>query len=152
MHHRDTVQAFTEAAESFNRAAVTRLPETLDQLLEIAQPAVGQRWLDAACGPGVVSRALAPMVGEVVGVDVTPAMLEVARREASAAGIGNVRFAAGDLTDLDLPDAAFDGALCRFARALAERPEQARRFAVEGDRVLIHMWMGRWRRGGRGGA
>jgi len=72
MHNRDIVRTFTQTAESFNAAAVTRLPETLGMLLELAQPTSAQRWLDAACGPGIVSRALAPLVGDVVGVDRTP--------------------------------------------------------------------------------
>jgi SAM-dependent methyltransferase len=114
--HRDAnVRAFTQQSESFGGAAVTRMPETLDMLLGLAAPAAGERWLDAACGPGVVSRALAPLVGEVLGVDATPAMVEVARREAAADGAGNARFAVGDAERLDLPDGAFDGALCRFA-------------------------------------
>jgi SAM-dependent methyltransferase len=128
MHREENVRAFTEQAESFHAAAVTRLPETLDMLLELAAPARGERWLDAACGPGVVARALAPLTGDVLGVDATPAMVELARREATREGVANVRFDVGDIEALDVPDGAFDGALCRFAfhhlavpgRALAE--------------------------------
>src|SRR5947209_20054123 len=98
MHNRDIVRTFTQTAESFNAAAVTRLPETLGMLLELAQPTSAQRWLDAACGPGIVSRALAPLVGDVVGVDRTPAMVDLARREA-AAGVDNLRFSVGHVTD-----------------------------------------------------
>ena len=61
-----------------------------------------------------MSRALAPHVGEVLGVDLTPAMIEIARREAAAAGVDNARFALGDATALDAPDASFDGAIARF--------------------------------------
>jgi SAM-dependent methyltransferase len=50
----------------------------------------------------------------VLGVDMTPAMVEVARREVAAAGIGNATFAVGDATALDLPDASLDGAIARF--------------------------------------
>lgn len=128
MHRDETVRAFSAQAESFLGATVTRLPETLDMLVELAAPAAHQRWLDAACGPGVVSRALAPAVAEVVGVDATPAMVEVAQREAAADDIANVHFGVGDLEQLDFDDDAFDGALCRFTfhhlpvpgRALAE--------------------------------
>ena len=49
------------------------------------------------------------------GVDVTPAMIKVARREATAAGADNASFALGDATVLDLPDASFDGAITRFS-------------------------------------
>src|SRR6185312_7504632 len=50
-------------------------------------------------------------VGEVHGVDMTPAMVEVARREAAAEGIGNAVFSVGDATALDFADASFDGAV-----------------------------------------
>jgi SAM-dependent methyltransferase len=44
----------------------------------------------------------------------TPAMVDVARREAAAAGLSNATFAVGDATALDLPDASLDGAIARF--------------------------------------
>src|SRR4051794_6319229 len=109
------VAEFSGQAETFNASAVARAPEALDELIRLAGPRPDERWLDAACGPGVVSRALAPLVREVHGVDLTPAMVELARREAAAAGCANATFALGDATALDVPDAAFDGALARFA-------------------------------------
>jgi SAM-dependent methyltransferase len=48
----------------------------------------------------------------VVGVDLTPKMVELARREAGA--LGNVEFSVGDATALDAADGSFDGALARF--------------------------------------
>jgi SAM-dependent methyltransferase len=85
----------------------------LDALVELAQPDPSERWLEAACGPGIISRALAPRVQSVLGVDTTPAMIEVARREAH--GLAGVSFATGDATALDLADGTFDGAVARFA-------------------------------------
>jgi AcrR family transcriptional regulator/protein-L-isoaspartate O-methyltransferase len=107
------VGEFTQQAESFNASAVARAPETLDQLVAFAAPHPDEHWLDAACGPGVVARALAPRVRAVHGVDITPAMVELARRE--AAGLSNATFAVGDATALDAPDGEFDGALSRFS-------------------------------------
>jgi SAM-dependent methyltransferase len=113
MHDDTLIREFTHQAESFNTSAVARDDEILSHLLRIAAPAAGERWLDAACGPGLVSRALAALVAAVHGVDATPAMIEVARREAAA--LPNVTFALGDATALELPDAGYDGALARFA-------------------------------------
>jgi len=115
VHREDTVRAFTEQAESYHGAAVTRLPETLDALIAFAAPQPGERWLDVACGTGAVSRALAGRAGSVVGVDATPAMLEVARRETAAAGLSTVEFTEGDATRLAFAGGTFDGAVCRFA-------------------------------------
>ncbi len=109
------VREFTHQSESFNVAPVMRSADTLGRLIDLIPAAPGERWLDAACGPGLVARGLAPHVGEVHGVDMTPAMVEVARREAAAEGIGNAVFSVGDATALDFPEAAFDGAVTRFS-------------------------------------
>lgn len=87
--------------------------ETLAGLVRFAAPSRDERWLEAACGPGLIARALAPLTGAVVGVDATPAMVELARRE--AAGLANVAFALGDAAALEYGDGEFDGAVTRFS-------------------------------------
>jgi SAM-dependent methyltransferase len=109
------VDEFTLQAESFNGSPAMSSEETLHSLIAMLPLTGDQHWLDVACGPGIVSRALAPRVGRVTGVDVTPAMVELARAESGAAGLTNVAFMLGDVAHLDLPDDAVDGALCRFA-------------------------------------
>jgi SAM-dependent methyltransferase len=116
----EVVREFTHQAASFAASPALRSEASLGRLLELVPAGAGERWLEAACGPGLIARALAPRVGEVVGVDVTPAMVELARAE--AAGIANVSFAAGDVTRLDLPDASFDGAVTRFSLHHVPRP------------------------------
>ena len=115
MHDETVIAEFTGQAASFNGAAVINAPDILERLVQVAQPRPDQRWLDAACGTGVVARALAPRVREVIGVDATPAMVELAREEAAARGIANVSFTTGDVTALALPEASVDGAMSRFA-------------------------------------
>jgi SAM-dependent methyltransferase len=109
------VREFTHQSESFNVAPVMRSADTLGRLIDQIPAAAGERWLDAACGPGLVARGLAPRVGEVHGVDMTPAMVDVARREAAAEGIRNAVFAVGDATALDFAPGTFDGAVTRFS-------------------------------------
>jgi SAM-dependent methyltransferase len=114
MQDDDIVSEFTQQAETFNTSAVARAAETLDELVRVAAPESTDRWLEVACGPGIVSRTLAPLVREVHGVDMTPAMVDVARREAAAAGLGNATFEVGDATALALADDSVDGAVARF--------------------------------------
>lgn len=104
---------FTHQAEAFARASVYQHAATLEALLRALPLAPGQAWLDVACGPGIVSRALAGRVGAVVGVDLTPAM--VAKATAEAAGLPGLRFVEGDAAALPFPEAAFDGAVTRFS-------------------------------------
>jgi ubiquinone/menaquinone biosynthesis C-methylase UbiE len=150
MHEPKVIAKFTQQGESFNSAAVARAAD-VDGLVRLAAPQPHQRWLDVACRPGIVTRRLAAQVREVHGVDVTPAMVALARREAAAVGLSNVSFAVADATALDVDTASADGVVARFAIALAGRPEAAECFRVIEDedrgRILrLRVWMARWRR------
>lgn len=100
------------------------------RVLELLNPQPGMRVLDLACGPGTLTRRLAELVspgGEVVGVDLAPGMIELAR----AAGIAHARFEVMDIERLLFPDASFDAAACghgiQFAPELADALREARR-------------------------
>ena len=77
------------------------------------------RALDAACGTGRHTKYLAARGHAVVGVDVTPAMLERAR-----AAVPGADFRVGDLSALPLPDASVDLALCALALTHCPRLER----------------------------
>ncbi len=114
--HEEAIRAeFTHQAQSFGRSAAMTSAQTLDALIELVPEDAGAAWIDVACGPGVISRAIACRVGSVSGIDLTPAMIEEAQRRAREEGIDNVSFALGDATALDLPDASFDGAITRLS-------------------------------------
>ncbi len=115
MHEDAVVNEFTHQSEAFDCAPVMSAAETLGALVDLVSPEAGGRWLEVACGTGIVARALAGRADEVVGVDLTEAMLDVGRRASRSVGLGNVRFEVGNATALDLPDASFDGAVSRFS-------------------------------------
>lgn len=85
----------------------------------------GTRVLEIACGDGVYSRWIAERVGAtggVVGVDVLPAYLKVARRGARRETSGcRIRFVAADIARLPFPDDTFDLAWC--AQSLYSLPD-----------------------------
>lgn len=69
--------------------------------------APGERVVDVGCGAGIDSLIAARMVGSagaVIGVDMTPAMLERARRSADETGLDHVRFHEGFAESLPVPD------------------------------------------------
>ncbi|MGH9185134.1 MAG: class I SAM-dependent methyltransferase [Acidimicrobiales bacterium] len=76
----------------------------------------GARVLDVGCGPGTTAIELAARVapgGEVLGVDISPAMVAAATRRAAASGVDNVRFVAANAQTADLGD-DLDAAYSRF--------------------------------------
>ena len=97
--------------------------------------------LDVACGPATFARAFAPIVGRVVGVDFTPAMLAKARRVAGEAGLANAEFVCGDGNALPFADGTFDLAQCTYA--FHHFPEPAKvlremaRVVRKGGRVTV---------------
>jgi SAM-dependent methyltransferase len=106
---------FTHQTESFARNEVATKAETLGALVELVPEDPQARWLETACGPGAIARALAPRLGRVHGVDLTPAMVEKAAEEAERDGLGNAEFSVGDATALEFEDGCFDGVVTRFS-------------------------------------
>jgi ubiquinone/menaquinone biosynthesis C-methylase UbiE len=94
-------------AEEFletGRAEITAAREWLDRL---GLPTHWDRVLDFGCGAGRLSQALAEHAGAVTGVDVSPPMLEQARRLDRTGG--RCEFVLNDSTDLArFPDRHFD--------------------------------------------
>jgi ubiquinone/menaquinone biosynthesis C-methylase UbiE len=67
----------------------------------------GRRWLDIATGTGAVALRAARTGAEVTGIDLAPALIETARKNAAAEGL-KVRFETGDAEALPYQDASFD--------------------------------------------
>lgn len=77
----------------------------------LAQPRPGEVCADLGSGRGTEALRLAEAVGEtgfVWGIDITDAMLELARTTAEKLGLGNVRFEKGELEHLPVPGATVD--------------------------------------------
>jgi len=95
-------------------------------LVESAGIGAGERVLDVACGTGAVSSAAAEVRASVTAIDMSPAMVETARRKGIDAHVM-------DAERLDFTDESFDHVLCGFALFFLPDPERAVR---EGRRVL----------------
>jgi ubiquinone/menaquinone biosynthesis C-methylase UbiE len=86
----------------------------LDWIVGLLAPRSGEQVLDVACGAGHLGRAIAPHVGHVSAVDLTPEMLEQGDRLARAGGVANIAFSLGDATALAWLDGQFDLVACRI--------------------------------------
>ena len=108
-NHQDLIlDQFTRQATVFSTAAAITDEDALRMIVEAARPTPDDRLLDVACGPGLVVCALAPHVREATGIDMTPAMLEMARKSAIEAGPGHVEFREGLAESLPVPDSWAD--------------------------------------------
>lgn len=90
-------------------------PRWRRRLVEAAGLGPGGRALDVATGTGKVAGDLLARArpgGRVVGIDLSPGMLEVARRR--FAGTSGIEFVVGDALALPVPDDAFDAATIAF--------------------------------------
>jgi len=114
------------AQSHFARPAVRALRcHTVARLLHLTGAGKNSRVLSLGCGIGDTELLLAPYVGEVVGVDLSPAAIRQARVDAERLGIRNARFEQG--SDVD---GTFDVAMAIFFlhhlpdADLAELPRQ----------------------------
>jgi ubiquinone/menaquinone biosynthesis C-methylase UbiE len=68
----------------------------------------GMQLVEIGCGTGSTALVHAPHVAHVLAADLSPAMLEIARGKAAAAGIGNISFEVAAIEDLDVAPGSVD--------------------------------------------
>jgi SAM-dependent methyltransferase len=88
-----------------------RITETIadlqDAVVERLEPAPGDSWLDLACGTGATAERAATSGARVVGIDLSPILIETAKERAQHLGL-DIDYRVGDVESLDLEDASFD--------------------------------------------
>jgi SAM-dependent methyltransferase len=139
----ETFQIAADAAEIYESKFVPAIfGEWAPRLVEAAGVAPGQAVLDVACGTGVVARAAADRMGgrgTVVGVDLNPAMLAVARRLRP-----EIEWRQADAAELPFPDRSFDVVLCQsalmFFPDVAQALREMARVVTGAGSVAIQVW------------
>jgi ubiquinone/menaquinone biosynthesis C-methylase UbiE len=132
------------AAELFEQYAVPMLARPIAELtFEHVSLRESEQILDVACGTGIVTRVAVERftnIGGIVGVDLNPSMLEVARANTPETDIP-ITWREGDVCALPFPDDSFDVALCQqglqFVPDKLAALREVRRVLVSGGRLAF---------------
>lgn len=107
----------------------------------------GEQVLDLGTGTGAVAQRAAAIVGprgRVVGVDISPEMLALARRSATSVGLGNLTFLEGRAEAIPAEDAAFNVVLACLSMMYVTVREAAAseiaRVLKPGGRFVAAVW------------
>ena len=107
---------FEEAAPGYDHPALRYFAQTAEAMANQLTLAGNEQILDVAAGTGHTAVQFAPRVprGKVTAIDISPAMLAIAKAKAQAAGLRNVDFREMNMLDLAFPDCSFDLAVCAY--------------------------------------
>ena len=129
-------------AGPFEQIAQT-LAEMHDALIVAVEAGRGDAWLDVGCGTGELAFRAAATGAAVTGCDLSPVLVETARRQAEERGLG-IPFEVADCENLPYLDASFDimtssvGAI--FAPDHARVAAEFARVCKPGGRVALSAW------------
>jgi SAM-dependent methyltransferase len=112
-------------------------------------PVAGEHLIDVACGTGILTRRVAALAGpggRVVGTDINPAMIEIARGLGAGEAGTPIEYREGDGTALDEPEGAYDAACCQqglqFFPDRRAGAAELRRVVRDGGRAVVAVWQG----------
>lgn len=150
MEDKDVARQWNEAARYWekHRAVIERMfAPVAAALVRDAGIAQGQTVLDVATGPGEPALRIAGIVGaggRVTGVDVVPAMIEAASREAARRQLGNASFRVASADELPFDEATFDAVVSRFGVMFFPSPlagiREMLRVLKPGGKLALAVW------------
>jgi len=143
----DFTEVKQRAAAAWSAGAFEELAPSIADvhaaLVDALVPQPGERWLDIACGAGNVSELAAGAGARVTGIDISPRLIDVAKRRAQALGYA-IEYRVGDAENLEVPDESCDVAVSSFGLIFAPDHDavarELRRILVPGGRLAFSAW------------
>src|ERR1700736_4560899 len=140
-HNEVVRESFTTQATAFAANPWVSDEQRINRLVSAARLTGTERVLDIATGPGYIAEAFAKNSGEVLGMDLTEAMLAIARDRTEEHGVKNISFRTGDAQNLPFDEGQFDVVVCRLALHHVQRPDRVvrgmARVCRSGGTVLV---------------
>lgn len=106
---------FDAQAKNFSNWSVTRNEEYMQAYFEFIGFQLEDELLDVACGTGEFSVFCAKRIKGVHGIDISPGMIELAKKQARASGSTNLTFECHDVEHIPCADNSFSVIQCRSA-------------------------------------
>jgi ubiquinone/menaquinone biosynthesis C-methylase UbiE len=140
--HSDRIlDQFTRQAAPFAGSASIRNEEALNRIVQWAGTGPEDTVLDVASGPGLLVCTFARAAKHATGVDMTPAMLEQARKLQKEKGLTNVSWQLGDVYALPFPQPQFSIVSSRFAFHHFQDPlaalKEMKRVCLPGGKIIV---------------
>src|SRR6478672_861924 len=140
-HNSRILDQFTRQAAPFAAAAAIRNQEALDRIVQWTGTGPDDTVLDVACGPGLLACAFARVAKHATGIDMTPAMLEQARKTQQEQGLKNVSWQQGDVYSLPFSEGQFSIVSSRFAFHHLQDPlaalREMKRVCRTGGKIVV---------------
>jgi len=115
-HNKLIMEQFSKQAVPFSKKVPAHSnKEAFNLIIETAGIDKIDNVLDVACGPGMLTCAVAQKAKHVTGIDLVPAMIEQARLLQKEKKLSNMDWKIGDVSELPFADAAFSAVLTRFS-------------------------------------
>lgn len=139
--------AYSAAADHYDAPALSFWNYFGERTVKRAALRPGEMVLDVCCGAGAsaltAARAVTPG-GRVIGVDLAPPLLALARAKAAAQGIANVEFRHADFDQVYFRPESFDAVVCVFGLFffpdMVAALRKMWRFLRPGGRLAVTTW------------
>jgi ubiquinone/menaquinone biosynthesis C-methylase UbiE len=143
------INIWNRMSDVYSREIDQRFAPVIAGAIERAGLTPGDRLLDLGTGTGAVAALASPLVGAagaVIAVDISPAMLEIARSRFDALGLANVSVREGRAEEIPAEDGAFDVVIASLSLMFAlDKNAAAHELACvlrPGGRFVAAVWSG----------
>lgn len=141
-HNDSIISQFTKTAASYHELSEHSNQYDLELMVKLGRPQLDDTILDVACGTGIVSCEFARFVSHVTGIDLTPAMIEQAKRTQQERRLENITLKIGDVSKpLPFKDSSFSMVVTRYSLHHLLEPkkvlQEMGRVCIDNGKVLV---------------
>lgn len=139
VHNSEIINQFTKQAIPFTQ--FKEHPDSIQVLISMSGVDSDDDVLDVACGPGIVLCEFAKWAKSAVGVDITPSMIDQAKRRQENLNLDNIKWEVGDVSSLLYKSNTFSLVVTRYSFHHFLNPsavlEEMYRVCKPGGRIVI---------------